>query len=213
MVRPVRACSVLRSAGEPRVKQNPIVIRLSRRFVEIRKTAMGQGVEAAVVLGGILRQLRAELPGHYQRHLRDELDVTPVLAAQYAAVARLAEEAPTVVRGFRAVGVRKLATLARLPAAAREAVVRELRQGRAAERRFWALVEPHLHHRASSPDVRARALRRSLRAFTTRLTSQALPVPRDAQLRGVLKGDLLEASRRLQAYARQLARTAASASA
>jgi hypothetical protein len=117
-------------------------------------------------------------------------------AANYAALARLASEAPGIVQHQKELGASKLYRVARVPAAARRRLLRTPRLAEMSDAEFAALTAPLVPRRRKvSGNMKAHGLRMRVRAFSDRLRAFRPGPIDDPDMRAALREDLVEAAR------------------
>jgi hypothetical protein len=178
----------------------PAVLRLTERFLELRREIFRNLVDRAVELGELLLEARPLLRGQYQRWLRERLGVDGGTAENYLRLARLARDSPGVLQRWKELGVSKLYRIARLPAPARKKVLRLDRLAAMSDREFSEATSDYLPPlRKVSDNMRAHGLRMRLRAFTGVVAATRALEITDDRLRAGLRADLAALARALRA--------------
>src|SRR5262245_59329716 len=106
-----RALARAKGGGEGRVARGgeleaPEVVALTERYQELRRQALRDAVDTAIELGGIVMQVRARMRENFDAWLA-HVGTTDRTARNYAALARLAEDAPAVIQKWKELGPSK----------------------------------------------------------------------------------------------------------
>jgi hypothetical protein len=181
------------------------ILRLTERFLELRRQTFRNLVDTAVELGEILQEGRKILEGQYLRWLRERLGVEPRSAANYIALAGLARESPRVIHRWKELGAAKLYQIARLPAPGRRAVLRTPGLGDMTDLRLSQIVRPYrVRRRTVTGNMRAHGLRMKVQAMIQDLARTRLAQIDDPAIRSGLWKDLMELGSRARALASAL---------
>ncbi|MEK6609152.1 MAG: hypothetical protein AABZ30_15950 [Myxococcota bacterium] len=207
MGRPVKAAQALvRARAHALVSLDDTrVVRLTERFLELRRQAFRDAVDTVAELGEILREGRTLLAGVYLRWTEDRLGIDYKTARNYEALAHLAAEAPDVIQRFKELGPSKLYRVARLAPAARRVVLRTPDLHDMTDQAFAEVVAPYIvKGRPVTGNMRAHGLRMKAQAFGERLRRLRLPAIRDDAMRAGLRDDLIALADEIKRLASRL---------
>lgn len=164
---------------------------LATRFEELRRQGLRTLVDLAVELGELLLAARPLLHRSFGTWTRERLGLEHSTAGNYVAMALMARQSPQVIERHKELGVSKLYQLARLPAPARQELLRRPDLGSKTDRELKRLVDPYRERtRKVTGNMRAHGLRQKLASYTAALKTARLGRLTDDDLREALREDL-----------------------
>jgi len=193
--RPSKAVKILAASGgrKPEALSGTQVLRLSERFLELRRQLFRDAVDTAIELGEILEEGKGVLPRAYGRWL-DRLGVTRATANNYVRLAVLARDEPGVIQSWKELGSSKLYRVASLTTRGRKSVLKGRQSSRLldmTQKEFTEFTAPYMRlKRKTSPDQRAHGLRMKVRSWSEDLHGTPLAGVRNQALRESLREDL-----------------------
>jgi hypothetical protein len=167
------------------------VVRLTARFLELKREAFRSLVDRAIELGELLLEGKGVLRGHYMRWLRERLGIEHQTGENYVHLARLAHDSPAIIQRWKELGPSKLYRLARLPPEGRRVVLKRRDVPQMTDREFSELTDKHLvRRRKVTGNMRAHGLRMQVRAFSGTVRQSRIPDIEAPALRAGLKAEI-----------------------
>ncbi|HEY3235135.1 MAG TPA: hypothetical protein VGJ84_10470 [Polyangiaceae bacterium] len=186
---------------------DPRIVQLGARFLELRSTLFRDSVDTIVELGEILHQGSKLLRGQYVRWL-GELRVPRSTANRYVQLFLASRQAPGLIQKWKELGPGKLYKLARIEPADRHEILKASRRDellRMNDEEFAEVASPYLKRRRKvTTDMRAHGLRMKVRAWVEALGSSRVDGIQDDTLRSGLRTELRALSRQAAGLASRL---------
>ena len=185
--------------------EDPAIVRLTERFLELHREAFRNAVDVVIELGEILLEAKPRLPGAYGRWL-ERLGVSLQSAHNYESLAVLSAKHPGVIERWKELGLSKLYRIGALSQEGRKAVLKPGAAPRLSamnDREFAELTKRYVpEKRKVTPEMRAHGLRMKLAAWIQVLEAARLRDLENERMRAGLLADLEALGRAAAAAAR-----------
>lgn len=200
----VKAHAALRKARVLTIEdplKAPENVRLTERFLQLRRELSMDAVQAVVAMGEIARRIKSSCQGHYRRWLK-AVGVSRSTGIRYERLSVLAERFPQLVETWKGLGPTKLYRLAELNEEGRREIIHSGPPDRLlnmSEHEFEDLTAPFVNRpRKVTADMKAHGFRMKIRAWIQATKDAGVREIRSPAVREELRRDLLALSRILR---------------